>query len=92
MTRGTKSLEKKEIISGYRKGLGDLESGSSGFKNSPYRDHIELKVRIGAIHIEKQTLLYNVSFGSSGNPNKYYCAHFVQGECETCLGGLVTKS
>ena len=38
-----------------------MESGSSGFKNSPYRDHIELKVRIGAIHIEKQTLLYNVS-------------------------------
>ena len=35
-----------------------MESGSSGFKNSPYRDHIELKVRIGAIHIEKQTLLY----------------------------------
>ena len=46
-----------------------MESGSNGFKNSPYRDHIELKVRIGAIHIEKQTLLYNVSFGSPGNPN-----------------------
>ena len=76
-----------------KKGLGDLESGSNGFKeNSPCRDHIELKVKTGAIHSEKQTLLYNVSFDSPENSNKYHCNHFVQGECESCLGGLVAKS
>ena len=74
--------------------MGDLESGSKGFKeNSYYGDHTELEVRTDAVCSERclalcglQCFRYNVSFASHGNPNKYHCVHFVRGESDTRFG------